>query len=97
MIEIANSLAEKEFRALIEASKCAELRLECTVTKINEVETGVQATYKRKDGSTAELKGSYLVGADGKRGIFRKEYLEDKGIEQVTGLCGNLSLVPGEC
>ncbi|KAH7002440.1 hypothetical protein EDB80DRAFT_809426 [Ilyonectria destructans] len=77
---------EKEFRALIEASKCAELRLECTVTGINEVETGVQATYKRKDGSTAELKASYLVGADGKRGIVRKEYLEDKGIEQVTGL-----------
>lgn len=54
---------------------------------ICEVEGGVQATYERKDGTTAQVRGKFLVGADGKRGYVRKGYLEAKGIEQRVGLC----------
>ncbi|TVY70141.1 3-(3-hydroxy-phenyl)propionate/3-hydroxycinnamic acid hydroxylase [Fusarium oxysporum f. sp. cubense] len=77
---------EKEFRRSIQASEYAELRLNCTVTGIREVDGGVQATYQREDGETIDIHGKHLVGADGKRGYVRKGYLEVKGIQQLPGL-----------
>ncbi|KAH7136222.1 hypothetical protein EDB81DRAFT_901898 [Dactylonectria macrodidyma] len=77
---------EKELRALVKASEYAELRLESTVTSICEVSNGVQVTYSSNKGSLIEVQGRYLVGADGKRGYVRKEYLESRGIKQQPGL-----------
>ncbi|KAH7267931.1 hypothetical protein B0J15DRAFT_441099 [Fusarium solani] len=77
---------EKIFRRSIQASEYAELRLNCTVTGIREVDGGVQAIYQREDGETMEIQGKHLVGADGKRGYVRKGYLEAKGIQQLPGL-----------
>ncbi|KAL6352167.1 hypothetical protein LRP88_14610 [Fusarium phalaenopsidis] len=77
---------EKIFRSSIQASEYAELRLNCTVTGIREVDGGVQAIYQREDGETMEIQGKHLVGADGKRGYVRKGYLEAKGIQQLPGL-----------
>ncbi|KAM0075364.1 hypothetical protein ACKRZS_012541 [Fusarium odoratissimum] len=77
---------EKEFRRSIQASEYAELRLNCNVTGIREVDGGVQATYQREDGETIDIHGKHLVGADGKRGYVRKGYLEVKGIQQLPGL-----------
>ncbi|KAM6529230.1 hypothetical protein FALCPG4_007377 [Fusarium falciforme] len=77
---------EKEFRRSIQASEYAELRLNCTVTGIREVDGGVQAIYQREDGKTVDIHGKHLVGADGKRGYVRKGYLEAKGIQQLQGL-----------
>ncbi|RKL12515.1 hypothetical protein BFJ70_g16210 [Fusarium oxysporum] len=77
---------EKKFRRSIQASEYAELRLNCTVTGIREVDGGVQATYQREDGETIDIHGKHLVGADGKRGYVRKGYLEAKGIKQLPGL-----------
>lgn len=56
------------------------------MTEIREVPRGILASYRRKDGKVLELQGKYLVGADGKRGYVRKEYLEAKGIQQLPGL-----------
>lgn len=56
------------------------------MTSILEVDDGVVVSYTRPDGTEARLKSAYLVGADGKRGFVRKEYLEAKGIEQIPGL-----------
>ena len=67
-------------------STYAELRLQCTVTSILEIDDGVVVSYTRQDGTEGSLKSAYLVGADGKRGFVRKEYLEAKGIEQIPGL-----------
>lgn len=64
----------------------SELRYPCDVTGIDEITDGVQVEYKRPDGSCSKLKGRFLVGADGKRGYTRKDYLEAKGIEQVLGV-----------
>ena len=88
---VAHRLAEKEMRNLIEASENARLRLNSTVTHIDEVEDGVQVTYLRKDGTAAELQGIFLVGADGKRGYVRKGYLEAKGITQSAGMSASLA------
>ncbi|KAL2678345.1 hypothetical protein Neosp_009091 [[Neocosmospora] mangrovei] len=77
---------EKELRRSIQTSEYAELRLNCTMTGIREVDDGVYATYQREDGETMEIQGKHLVGADGKRGYVRKGYLEAKGIQQLPGL-----------
>ncbi|KAI8711251.1 3-(3-hydroxy-phenyl)propionate/3-hydroxycinnamic acid hydroxylase [Fusarium sp. LHS14.1] len=77
---------EKELRRSIQTSEYAELRLNCTVTGIREVDHGVYATYQREDGETMEIQGKHLVGADGKRGYVRKGYLEARGIQQLPGL-----------
>ncbi|KAF4535858.1 3-(3-hydroxy-phenyl)propionate/3-hydroxycinnamic acid hydroxylase [Lasiodiplodia theobromae] len=77
---------EQALREQVLSSAYAELRLQCTLTSILEVADGVVVSYTRGDGTEAKLKGAYLVGADGKRGFVRKEYLEAKGIEQIPGL-----------
>ncbi|KAF5555120.1 FAD NAD(P)-binding domain-containing protein [Fusarium mexicanum] len=77
---------EKDFRNSIQASEYAELRLGSTVVGIREVPDGIMASYRRNDGKVLEIQGKYLVGADGKRGYVRKEYLEAKGIQQLPGL-----------
>ncbi|KPM41742.1 hypothetical protein AK830_g4857 [Neonectria ditissima] len=85
---------EKELRALVEASEYAELRLESTVISISDMSKSVQVTYSSKEGSSIELQGNYLVGADGKRGFVRKEYLEAFGIKQQPGFFCSLSAMP---
>ncbi len=40
-------------------------------------------TYKSTDGTTRSIKASWLVGADGKKGVVRKHFLEKSGVRQV--------------
>jgi 2-polyprenyl-6-methoxyphenol hydroxylase-like FAD-dependent oxidoreductase len=47
---------------------------------ISEDEDYVYATYTNQDGEEKKLRAKYLVGADGKTGFTRKNYLEPKGI-----------------
>jgi len=55
------------------------------VTSIEELEEGVRVQFQ--DGSAEQhVSGSFLVGADGKRGYVRKGYLEPKGIRQEVGV-----------
>jgi 2-polyprenyl-6-methoxyphenol hydroxylase-like FAD-dependent oxidoreductase len=73
-------------RKLIEDSEYTQLRAECKVFSRREVGDGVEIAYESSDGSTQWVRGSYLVGADGKRGVVRKEFLEPLGIKQEVGM-----------
>jgi len=78
---------ERILRDLIEASEYAELRLGSEGESIEEVGEKVQVKYRSRDGSRKQVSGSFLIGADGKRGFVRKGYLEAKGIRQEVGMC----------
>ena len=56
-----------------------------------EEESGVVVKYKDKEGNICSIRTSYLVGADGKRGIVRKKFLEPEGIKQEVGLYNHVS------
>jgi len=77
---------EREMRNLVESSKYADLRTECTVSLCREVKDSMEIVYQSRDGTTHQLKGRFLVGADGKRGVVRKDFLEPRGIKQETGI-----------
>ncbi|OAL52136.1 FAD/NAD(P)-binding domain-containing protein [Pyrenochaeta sp. DS3sAY3a] len=85
-IVILQPRLEIAFRNLLKTLESTELRTQCTVSAIEEIAGGIQIQYERPDGSVTNLKGRFLVGADGKRGYVRKSYLESKGIEQVSGI-----------
>ncbi|GJC81512.1 hypothetical protein ColLi_04350 [Colletotrichum liriopes] len=77
----------KIMRDKIHASEYTELKLDCAVNGIRHDANGVEAVYREKGaGEDSVIRGKYLIGADGKRGFVRKGYLEEKGIEQKTGL-----------
>jgi 2-polyprenyl-6-methoxyphenol hydroxylase-like FAD-dependent oxidoreductase len=57
-----------------------ELRSGCKVVSISEDEESVFVEYQDPCGETRKLKGKFLVGADGKTGFTRKNYLEPRGI-----------------
>ncbi|GKT70699.1 hypothetical protein ColTof4_03122 [Colletotrichum tofieldiae] len=64
-----------------------ELKLDCAINGIRHDANGVEAVYREKGaGEDSVIRGKYLIGADGKRGFVRKGYLEERGIEQKTGL-----------
>jgi 2-polyprenyl-6-methoxyphenol hydroxylase-like FAD-dependent oxidoreductase len=73
-------------RELINASECAELRTECRVFSRKEFGNTVEVSYRDRDGATRTVECKFLVGADGKRGIIRKEFLEPLGIQQEVGV-----------
>ncbi|OHF00199.1 hypothetical protein CORC01_04607 [Colletotrichum orchidophilum] len=78
---------EQMLRDRIHASHYTELKLDCAVTNILQDDSGVEAVYKvRGANNESVIRGKYLVGADGKRGVVRKGYLEERGIKQETGL-----------
>ncbi|KAI1471119.1 uncharacterized protein F4812DRAFT_467328 [Daldinia caldariorum] len=70
---------------VIESSFC-NLRCQCEV--VNLLQEGDRAVieYADKNGVRHKISGSFVVGADGKKGIVRKEFLEESaGIKQVEG------------
>jgi 2-polyprenyl-6-methoxyphenol hydroxylase-like FAD-dependent oxidoreductase len=71
---------ERCLRDVIEQQTNSELRTSSTVQSISEDGDYVYAIYTNKDGEEKKLRAKYLVGADGKTGFTRKNYLEPKGI-----------------
>lgn len=59
----------------------SELRCGSKVEAILEDEDFVYITYKDTSGETRELRAKFLVGADGKTGFTRKQYLELRGVK----------------
>lgn len=55
------------------------------IDRIEEEDGSSLVKYKNKEGAEKSIRGTYLVGADGKRGIVRKIFLEPKGIKQEIG------------
>jgi len=51
-----------------------------------EEEASVVVQYLDEKGMKREIRTAWLVGADGKRGIVRKKFLEPEGIRQEVGL-----------
>jgi 2-polyprenyl-6-methoxyphenol hydroxylase-like FAD-dependent oxidoreductase len=56
------------------------------VTACTQKDDRVEVSYTKIDGNIAQLRGRFLVGADGKRGLVRKKFLEPKGIQQLVGM-----------
>ena len=62
------------------------MRVGCEVLDRVEEEAGVIVHYLDNNGDKRVIRTSWLVGADGKRGIVRKKFLEPEGIRQEVGL-----------
>lgn len=59
----------------------SDLRSSSTVTKIWEDESWVYCQYLDAAGTEHSIRSKFLVGADGKTGFTRKNYLEPKGVK----------------
>ncbi|TPX15235.1 uncharacterized protein E0L32_004512 [Thyridium curvatum] len=80
---------EHALRTLVSRSPFCNLREGCEVT--GRTECGRTSTtvvhYRDPSGSARDIACTWLVGADGKKGIVRKKFLEPTaGIRQETGL-----------
>ncbi|KAI0909083.1 hypothetical protein F4823DRAFT_452347 [Ustulina deusta] len=77
---------ELAMREKLNSSQYCELRCGCTVTGRKQDGTTIIAEYTDAEGRTRNIRGSWLIGADGKRGVVRKHFLEPSaGIRQVDG------------
>ncbi|UKZ74770.1 hypothetical protein TrVFT333_002440 [Trichoderma virens FT-333] len=71
---------EKHLRSQITALGVAEMHLGAKVTSIWEDEDWVYARYTNTSNQGGTVRGKFLIGADGKTGFTRKQYLEPQGI-----------------
>jgi len=78
--------AERELRAVISSLPTCELRSGCEVVGRTEGDGYTIVEYIDETGVSKLVRTSWLVGADGKRGIVRKKFLEPEGIKQELGL-----------
>ncbi|SPO07711.1 related to monooxygenase [Cephalotrichum gorgonifer] len=74
---------EREIRALLKEFPTCELRTSCEVIGREEKGDHSIIEYLDRDGTRKLIRTSWLVGADGKRGVVRKKFLEPEGIRQV--------------
>ena len=84
---MSNSVTlERQLRkqlALIPACKIYE---GCEVISRTEYPDDLVIEYRSATGNMDRIRSRFLVGADGKRGVVRKHFLEPEGVEQQTGL-----------
>jgi 2-polyprenyl-6-methoxyphenol hydroxylase-like FAD-dependent oxidoreductase len=74
-------------RDKIAKSPYCTLRKSCKVVDREELEDGVIVEYQTDQNIVERIKCSYLIGADGKTGVVRKQFLEPTaGIRQKVGL-----------
>jgi 2-polyprenyl-6-methoxyphenol hydroxylase-like FAD-dependent oxidoreductase len=68
------------------ASSTCSLRSESTVVDLKEDDDWTYCTYKNAKGTERRIRARFFVGADGKTGFTRKQYLEEKSVfmEKVT-------------
>jgi len=78
---------EREIRALLPSFPSVELRTGCEVFSRQEHEESESTIvgYRTLDGQEHFIRTSWLVGADGKRGVVRKKFLEPEGVRQEDG------------
>ena len=72
---------ERWLRTKLTPERGCSLRSGCTLVSIEEDNEWVYATYMNASGEAKRVRSKYLVGADGKTGFTRKNYLEKKGIQ----------------
>lgn len=61
------------------SSHCS-LRCNATVIRLEEDEDWTYCTYRTATGEEHSLRARFFVGADGKTGYTRKQYLEPRGV-----------------
>jgi 2-polyprenyl-6-methoxyphenol hydroxylase-like FAD-dependent oxidoreductase len=76
---------EKALRREVNRSNLCDFRTGVNVSKIKQMgETGVEIHYTTADGSEDSVRSRWLIGADGKKGVVRKDFLEPiAGVKQV--------------
>lgn len=77
---------ERNIRDVIAQSKHSEIRSGSTVQAISEDEDYVYVSYTDNAGQSRKIRAKFMVGADGKTGFTRKQYLEPKGISMEKDL-----------
>ena len=77
---------EQILREQIASSSFSQLRTKCKVVARKELEDAVEVSYEDPEQKIRTLRCRFLVGADGKKGVVRKHFLESRGIKQETGV-----------
>jgi 2-polyprenyl-6-methoxyphenol hydroxylase-like FAD-dependent oxidoreductase len=77
---------ETQLRSALKKIPGIVLRSGCEVVDRVEDGDGVTVTYCDRNRAHHTIRANWLVGADGKKGVVRKKFLEPHGIKQVTGL-----------
>ncbi|KAK4941706.1 hypothetical protein LTR10_018445 [Elasticomyces elasticus] len=78
---------QSTLRSRVRQSQYCELRCGAEVVGRQELEDGLIVDFK-SGGQNRQIKCSWMVGADGKRGVVRKKFLEPTAnIVQEVGLC----------
>ncbi|RAK74638.1 putative monooxygenase [Aspergillus fijiensis CBS 313.89] len=70
---------ESKLRSAMSPVYCS-LRCGSAIVDIKEDDDWVYCTYHNVDGKDHKVRARYLVGADGKTGYTRKQYLEPRGV-----------------
>jgi 2-polyprenyl-6-methoxyphenol hydroxylase-like FAD-dependent oxidoreductase len=86
IVYLMEFIQERELRAVVSSLPTCELRAGCEVVGRTEEDGYTVVEYLDEKGVSKLVKTSWLVGADGKRGIVRKKFLEPEGIKQELGL-----------
>ncbi|KAI1754704.1 hypothetical protein F4782DRAFT_456780 [Xylaria castorea] len=77
-------MLEAAMRNQLNNSQYCELRCGCAVIGRKQSGTNIVVEYTDAQGQRINIRGSWLIGADGKRGVVRKHFLEPTaGIRQV--------------
>ncbi|KAI0203039.1 hypothetical protein F4808DRAFT_467697 [Astrocystis sublimbata] len=75
---------ELVMREQLNASQYCQLRCGCTVTDQKQSGSDIIVEYVDAKGKHKNIRSSWLIGADGKRGVVRKQFLErTAGVRQV--------------
>ncbi|EED14951.1 conserved hypothetical protein [Talaromyces stipitatus ATCC 10500] len=77
---------EREIRNLLRTIPSCSLRIGCEVLNRVEKDNVTEIEYLTPEGDRKWIRTSWLVGADGKRGVVRKKFLEPEGIKQVDAV-----------
>lgn len=81
MITHKQPTLENHLRSAIEESDVSSLRTGCSLISIREDDQWVYASYIDPTGAEKYVRARFLVGADGKKGFVRKNYLEPRGVK----------------
>ncbi|OTB01147.1 hypothetical protein M426DRAFT_14720 [Hypoxylon sp. CI-4A] len=76
---------ESIMRQKVAASPYCDMRCGCTVVNKQQDGENPIVQYEDQSGTLHSVMGSFLIGADGKKGVVRKKFLEESaGIKQVN-------------
>lgn len=85
MAHFVTSIEEREIRNQLAQYPNCDFRGGCEVVSREEGPDDTVVEYKTGNGGRHFIRTSWLVGADGKRGVVRKVFLEPEGIRQEDG------------